>query len=128
AMQMIVYPAQFDVILTTNMFGDILSDESSVLAGSLGLIPSASIGSKTSMFEPIHGSYPEGAGKDIANPIATVASVAMLLDHLDLTAEAQTVRSAIDQVLEDGVGTEDLRGQQVRKCSEVGDLLAAKIG
>jgi 3-isopropylmalate dehydrogenase len=127
AMQMIVYPAQFDVILTTNMFGDILSDESSVLAGSLGLIPSASIGSKTSMFEPIHGSYPQGAGKDIANPVATVASAAMLLDHIGLTEAGDLVRSAIDQLLEQGIGTEDLRGLKPHKCSEIGDHLSRLV-
>ncbi len=124
AMQMIVNPAQFDVILTTNMFGDILSDESSVLAGSLGLIPSASIGSKTSMFEPIHGSAPDIAGQDLANPIATVASVAMLLDHLKLEKEAETVRAAISELLERGIGTADLKGLEARSCSQVGDELA----
>jgi len=127
AMQMIVKPSQFDVILTTNMFGDILSDESSVLAGSLGLIPSASIGSKTSMFEPIHGSAPDIAGQDLANPIATVASVAMLLDHLKLTEEAETVRTAISDLLEKGIGTADLRGLEARSCSQVGDELAKLV-
>ena len=85
AMQIIVNPKQFDVILTENMFGDIFSDEASVISGSLGLLPSASIGSFTALFEPIHGSYPQAAGKDIANPVGSILSAAMLLDHFGLT-------------------------------------------
>ena len=127
AMQLIVYPSQFDVILTSNMFGDILSDESSVLVGSLGLLPSASIGSKTSVFEPIHGSYPQAAGKDLANPIATVLSAAMLLDHLNLDSEAATVRKAVQKLLEAGIGTADLKGSHVFTCSKVGDMLEALV-
>ncbi len=125
AMQLIINPSQFDVILTENMFGDILSDESSVLAGSLGLIPSASIGEKTSLFEPIHGSYPQGAGKDIANPIATILSVAMLLDHLELNGEARTVEKAVGRMLEADMGTPDLHTKTILSCSAAGDLLAA---
>jgi 3-isopropylmalate dehydrogenase len=81
AMQILINPKQFDVVLTENMFGDIISDEASVLAGSLGLLPSASVGNKTALFEPIHGSYPQAAGKDIANPLGSVLSSAMMLDH-----------------------------------------------
>jgi homoserine O-acetyltransferase len=84
AMQIMMNPAQFDVVLTENMFGDILSDEASVLTGSLGMLPSASVGNKTALFEPIHGSYPQAAGKDIANPIGAILSAAMLLDHLGI--------------------------------------------
>jgi len=105
AMQLILNPAQFDVIVTSNMFGDILSDASSVLAGSLGLLPSSSIGSKVGMFEPIHGSWPEGAGQDRANPVAAILSAAMMLDHLGLVDEGKKV------------GTE-----------EMGDLVAGRIG
>ncbi len=93
AMQIIQWPKKFDVMVTENMFGDILSDEASVITGSLGLLPSASVGIHTSVFEPIHGSYPQAAGKDIANPLATVLSAAMLLElALDLTDEAQAIR------------------------------------
>ena len=127
AMQLIVNPSQFDVILTSNMFGDILSDESSVLVGSLGLLPSASVGSKTSVFEPIHGSYPQGAGRDVANPVATVLSAAMLLDHLDLTTEAKVVVKAVERMLEAGIGTEDLKGALAFTCSKSGDLLEAMV-
>ena len=77
AMQIVLNPKQFDVILTENMFGDIISDEASVLSGSLGLLPSASVGTGTAMFEPIHGSYPQAAGKDIANPLGSILSSAM---------------------------------------------------
>ncbi len=127
AMQIIINPAQFDVILTSNMFGDIISDESSVLAGSLGLLPSASIGEKTSVFEPIHGSYPQAAGKDIANPIAAVLSSAMLLDHLKLHEESKTVRNAVARLLHAGLGTPDLRGMSEISCSIAGDLLEALV-
>ena len=124
AMQLILSPAQFDVILTENMFGDILSDESSVLAGSLGLLPSSSIGAHTALFEPIHGSYPQAAGKDIANPLATILSGAMLLDHLKLLAEATVVREAVAQVLAKGLGTPDLHPAVLCSCSEMGDIVA----
>ncbi|MCL4109188.1 UNVERIFIED_CONTAM: hypothetical protein GTU68_028369 [Idotea baltica] len=127
AMQMILYPSQFDVILTSNMFGDIISDEASVLAGSMGLLPSASIGQKTSVFEPIHGSYPQGAGKDIANPIATVLSAALLLDHLELQEEAKIVRNAVARLMHAGVGTVDLKGSTEISCSMAGDLLEALV-
>ena len=82
AMQIIVNPKQFDVILTENMFGDIISDEASVITGSLGMLPSASVGLHTALFEPIHGSYPKAACKDIANPVGSVLSSSLLLDHL----------------------------------------------
>ncbi len=85
AMQIILNPKQFDVVLTENMFGDIISDEASVISGSLGLLPSASVGNSSALFEPIHGSYPQAAGKDIANPLGSILSAAMMLDHFQLT-------------------------------------------
>ena len=127
AMQLILNPAQFDVIVTSNMFGDILSDASSVLLGSLGLLPSSSIGSQVGMFEPIHGSWPEGAGQDRANPIATILSAAMLLDHLGLREEAGAVRAAVNEVLASGAGTEDLHPRRKVGTRELGDLIAAAV-
>src|ERR1700691_3756530 len=108
AMQIILNPKQFDVILTENMFGDILSDEASVISGSLGLLPSASIGKGAALFEPIHGSYPQAAGKDIANPLGSILSAAMLLDHFGLHAEADKVREAADWTLQNGFVTKDI--------------------
>ncbi len=124
AMQLILQPAQFDVILTENMFGDILSDESSVLAGSLGLLPSSSIGSGVGLFEPIHGSYPQAKGRDIANPLAAILSAAMLLDHLGRRAEADAVRYAVNRVLAKGLGTPDLRPAIQLGTQEMGDMVA----
>ncbi len=128
AMQLIQWPKKFDVMVTENMFGDILSDEASVITGSLGLLPSASVGIHTSVFEPIHGSYPQAAGKDIANPLATVLSAAMLLESLDLLEEAKVIRGAVDKSLSEGVVTEDIsKGGKSYKTSEVGDWLAKNI-
>ena len=128
AMQIIQWPKKFDVMVTENMFGDILSDEASVITGSLGLLPSASVGIHTSVFEPIHGSYPQATGKDIANPLATVLSAAMLLEiSLDLTQEAQAIRDAVDRSMIEGVVTEDISEGKAYKTSEVGDWLAANL-
>ena len=127
AMQLIQWPKKFDVMVTENMFGDIISDEASVITGSLGLLPSASVGIHTSVFEPIHGSYPQAAGKDIANPLATVLSAAMLLESLDLLDEAKAIRDAVDASLEADVATEDVAKGKAHKTSEVGDWLAGKI-
>lgn len=124
AMQIILRPNQFDVILTENMFGDIISDESSVITGSIGLLPSASIGDKTSLFEPIHGSYPQAAGKDIANPIATILSVAMMLEYFGLTEEAGLINSNIDFMIKKGLVTQDLHSHHFITCSKVGDVLS----
>ncbi len=123
AMQMIQNPKQFDVILTENMFGDIISDEASVIGGSLGLLPSASIGNKTGMFEPIHGSYPQATGKNIANPIATILSVAMLLDHLDMIDEAIDVRQAVNYSLKMGMVTPDISADSGYGTDRVGDFI-----
>lgn len=127
AMQIILYPQQFDVILTSNMFGDILSDEASVITGSMGLLPSASMGVKTSMFEPIHGSYPQAKGKDIANPMATVLSAAMMLDSFGMVQEAKAIRNAVTTVLTEGLGTPELNPQTVCGTSRIGDILASCI-
>ena len=127
AMQLIQWPKKFDVMVTENMFGDILSDEASVITGSLGLLPSASVGIHTSVFEPIHGSYPQAAGKDIANPLATVLSAAMLLESLDLLEEAKAVRAVVDASLAAGVVTEDVAKEKAHKTSEVGDWLAENV-
>lgn len=108
AMQLILNPKQFDVILTENMFGDILSDEASVIAGSLGLLPSASVGNNAALFEPIHGSYPQAKGKGIANPIATILSAAMMLEHFGLYREADLVKKAVQQTLDKRILTQDL--------------------
>lgn len=130
AMQIIQWPKKFDVMLTENMFGDILSDEASVITGSLGLLPSASVGIHTSVFEPIHGSYPQAAGKDIANPIGTVLSAALLLElGLKLPAEAKAVRDAVDASLAADAVTEDIATDKSKafKTSQVGDWLAEYI-
>ncbi len=128
AMQIIQWPKKFDVMVTENMFGDILSDEASVITGSLGLLPSASVGIHTSVFEPIHGSYPQATGKDIANPLATVLSAAMLLElALDLTKEATAIREVADRSMAEGIVTEDISEGKAYKTSEVGDWLAANL-
>ena len=124
AMQIILNPAQFDVILTENMFGDIISDEGSVLSGSLGMLPSASVGDGTGLFEPVHGSFPEGAGKNIANPMATVLSLAMMLDYLELHEAANGVRKAVDTALNKGKATQDVLAESTLGTAEVGDYLA----
>ena len=111
AMALITRPRDFDVVLTENLFGDILSDEAAVLAGSLGLLPSASLGGSVGLFEPIHGSAPDIAGQDKANPIGTILSAAMLLRHaLRLEDEAQALEGAVSRVIKGGHGTGDLRG------------------
>ncbi len=127
AMQIIQWPGRFDVIVTENMFGDILSDEASVITGSIGMLPSASIGVQTSVFEPIHGSYPRAAGKNIANPLATVLSAAMMLDSLNLPDEAEIIRSAVNASLENGMVTEDIAIGKSFKTSEVGNWLSSCI-
>lgn len=125
AMQIIQRPTYFDVVVTENMFGDILTDEASVISGSLGLLPSASVGAKVALFEPIHGSYPQAAGKNIANPMATILSAAMLLEHKGLADEGKAIRNAVERAIQQGVVTEDLGG----KCTttEIGDYVALAI-
>lgn len=124
AMQMILNPKQFDVILTENMFGDIISDEASVIGGSIGLLASASVGEKYAMFEPIHGSYPQAKGKNIANPVASILSAAMLLDHFDLFKEAEMIRTAVDKSLKLYITTPDLNTKYDNiTTSKVGDFI-----
>ncbi len=128
AMQIIQWPKNFDVMVTENMFGDILTDEASVITGSLGLLPSASIGIFTSVFEPIHGSYPQAAGKDIANPIATILSAAMMFDYaFNLPQEAKAIRDAVTASIAEGYVTEDIATGQPWKTSQVGDWIAHHI-
>ena len=124
AMQIILNPKQFDVILTENMFGDIISDEASVLAGSLGLLPSASIGSGSALFEPIHGSYPQAAGKDIANPSGSILSAAMLLDHFGLKEESELIREAVDWTLQNAFVTKDIDPINFYFTSTIGELIS----
>ena len=130
AMQLIRNPGQFDVIVTTNMFGDILSDEASMLTGSLGMLPSASLGAKTAMYEPSHGSAPDIAGKGIANPLATILSAAMMLRHsFGMAAEAELVEKAVRLALKEGFRTEDIRqtGARIVGTEEMGNLVVEKL-
>ena len=131
AMQLVKDPAQFDVILTENMFGDILSDEASMVTGSIGMLASASLNdTKFGLYEPSHGSAPDIAGKDIANPIATILSAAMMLRYsFDLDKEADAVEAAVKQVLKDGFRTGDIWSEGCEKvgCSKMGDLLVERI-
>lgn len=124
SMQIIVNPKQFDVILTENMFGDIISDEASVISGSLGMLPSASVGEHTALFEPIHGSYPQAAGKDIANPTGSILSAALLLDHLNMHAEAALVREAVAWALDSRFVTKDIDPINYYFTSTIGDLIS----
>ena len=127
AMQIILNPKQFDVILTENMFGDILSDEASVITGSLGLLPSASMGSGSALFEPIHGSYPQAAGKDIANPLGSILSAALMLDHFELREEAALVREAVEWTLSNGFVTKDIDSLNFYFTSTIGELISDYI-
>lgn len=127
AMQIILNPSQFDVILTENMFGDIISDEGSVIGGSIGLLASASIGEENALFEPIHGSYPQAKGKDIANPVASILSAAMLLEHFQLFEEAMAVREAVDKALEKEIVTPELNPKSKYGTDHVGDFIANNI-
>lgn len=129
AMKMIQDPRFFDVIVTENTFGDILTDEASVVSGSMGLLPSSSIGDCTPIFEPIHGSWPQAAGLDIANPLAQVLSAAMLLEHFGLAEEGKTVRDAVDASIRQGVVTPDLGkdGKSEFGTEAVGQWLTAWI-
>lgn len=124
AMQLILNPKQFDVILTENMFGDIISDEASVIAGSIGLLASASIGDKHAMFEPIHGSYNQATNKGIANPIASILSAALLLEHFGLLEEAALVREGVNKSLKLHITTPDLNTKYDNiSTSKVGDFI-----
>jgi len=128
AMQIIQWPRNFDVLVTENMFGDILTDEASVITGSLGLLPSASIGIHTSVFEPIHGSYPQAAGKNIANPVAMILSAAMMFEYaFSLMDEGKLIREAVTASMKENIVTEDICSTQPYRTSDVGDWIAAYI-
>ena len=129
AMRLVQWPNSYDVLITENLFGDILTDEASVISGSMGLMPSASVGSEVSLFEPIHGSYPQAAGKNIANPLATVLSAAMMFETaFGLQEEAAAIRDVVNRSLAEGIVTEDLsEGGRSYGTSEVGDWLAANL-
>jgi 3-isopropylmalate dehydrogenase len=129
AMQLIRNPKQFDVLVTTNMFGDILSDEAAMLTGSIGMLPSASLGGKVGMYEPVHGSAPDIAGQDKANPLATILSVAMMLRHsLEQGAAADRIEKAVEGVLNEGYRTADIQEKNCRLvgCKEMGRLVREK--
>jgi 3-isopropylmalate dehydrogenase len=130
AMQLIRNPKQFDVMVTTNMFGDILSDEAAMLTGSIGMLPSASLGGKVGMYEPVHGTAPDIAGQDKANPLATILSVAMMLRHsLDQAAAANRIEKAVEDVLNEGYRTADIQevGRKLVGCKQMGQLVREKI-
>ena len=129
AMRLIANPRQFDVLVTENMFGDILSDEASVLVGSLGMLPSASIGNGTlGVYEPIHGSAPDIAGNGIANPVGTILSVAMLLRlSLELESEAEAVESAVERAITDGARTADLTADESKTTKEMGGAVVDRL-
>ncbi len=130
AMQLVRDPGQFDVIVTTNMFGDILSDEAAMLTGSIGMLPSASIGGKVGMYEPVHGSAPDIAGKDMANPLATILTVALMLRHsLDQGDAAERIEKAVGDVLDEGYRTADIQEEGCRLigCKEMGRLVREKV-
>ena len=131
AMQLVHNPGQFDVILTENMFGDILSDEASMVTGSIGMLSSASLNeTKFGLYEPSHGSAPDIAGKGIANPLATILSAAMMLRYsLDLDKEADAVEAAVQKVLSEGFRTVDIMADGMKQVGtiEMGDLIAERI-
>lgn len=128
AMRLIQWPNNYDVLITENLFGDILTDEASVISGSMGLMPSASIGKKMSLYEPIHGSYPEAAGKNIANPLATILSAAMMFENsFDLKEEAQLIKDSVVDSLDKKIATVDIFKDNSYTTSQVGDWIASKI-
>ena len=128
AMRLVQWPNSYDVLITENLFGDILTDEASVISGSMGLMPSASVGTENALFEPIHGSYPQATGLNIANPMATVLSAAMMFENFGLQEEGKAIRAAVNKALEEGFVTEDLAdGGKAYGTKEVGDWLAKNI-
>lgn len=127
AMQILLHPKKFDVILTDNMFGDILTDEASIISGSIGILPSASIGDKNAFFEPIHGSFPEAARKNIANPLASILSIAMMLDYFRLYKEAQSVRKAVYNTINYRKSTLDISYFYPLGTESVGDFIVQDL-
>lgn len=128
AMKLIQNPSVFDVVLTENMFGDILTDAASVITGSLGMLPSASMGEEVALFEPIHGSYPEVAGQMRANPIGAILSAAMMLNYaFDMVEESNAIKAAVQQTLDEGAATEDINSENPLSTEEVGDKIAQLV-
>ncbi len=128
AMRLVQWPNSYDVLITENLFGDILTDEASVISGSMGLMPSASLGNDIGLFEPIHGSYPQATGLNIANPMATVLSAAMMFENFGLMEEGKAIREAVNKALNEGIVTEDLAdGGKAYGTKEVGDWLAQNV-
>ena len=128
AMRLIQWPNNYDVLITENLFGDILTDEASVISGSMGLMPSASIGNKICLYEPIHGSYPEAAGKNIANPLAAILSAAMMFENsFGLKDEAQLIREVVNKSLNKRIVTKDLSKNKSHSTSYVGDWITKNI-
>ncbi|GGK55421.1 MULTISPECIES: 3-isopropylmalate dehydrogenase [Flavobacteriaceae] len=128
AMRLVQWPNSYDVLITENLFGDILTDEASVISGSMGLMPSASLGSDIGLFEPIHGSYPQATGKNIANPMATVLSAAMMFENFGLLEEGKAIRAVVNNALNRGIVTEDLAEENnAYGTKEVGDWLAENV-
>jgi 3-isopropylmalate dehydrogenase len=128
SMQIIKRPSAFDVVLTENMFGDILTDEASVITGSIGLLPSASIGLKTALYEPIHGSFPKAAGQNYANPIGSMLSAAMLLEYsFGLKKERDGMYNAVQSVLNAGFGTKDIATKHILSTTELADKIIAAL-
>ena len=128
AMKIITNPKDFDVILTENMFGDIITDEASVITGSLGMLPSASVGDKVSLFEPIHGSYPEAAGKNIANPMAMILSSALMLDlSFNMKKESEIIIKSVEEALNNGFVTQDINQKTYYSTKEVGNWIYESV-
>lgn len=128
AMQIILNPKRFDVVLTENLFGDIITDEASVITGSLGMLPSASVGGRVSLFEPIHGSWPEGAGQNKANPLASILSAAMMLDTaFGWTEESQAILDAVEKTMNEGIVTGDINPAEAYTTTAVGDAVVARV-
>ena len=128
AMKIITNPKDFDVILTENMFGDIITDEASVITGSLGMLPSASVGDKVSLFEPIHGSYPEAAGKNIANPMAMILSSALMLDlSFNMKKESEIIIKSVEEALNNGFVTQDINQKTYYSTKEVGNWIYERV-
>ena len=124
-MRLVQWPNSYDVLITSNLFGDILTDEASVISGSMGLMPSASVGSENALYEPIHGSYPEAAGKNIANPIASILSLSMMLDHsFNLKKESEIINNAVEDSLKNKYVTADLSSDiNSFSTDQVGDYI-----
>lgn len=128
SMQIIKRPSEFDVIVTENMFGDILTDEASVITGSIGMLPSASIGEKTSLFEPIHGSFPKAKGLNIANPIGTILSAAMMLEYsFNLQKESVAIFTAVEKILAKGLGTKDIVSQNPLSTTQLAEAIIKEL-